>query len=159
MSCVLNLWTVVIGSLLLGTVYSKTCTCGSNCDAHKGYKTEDKCFFIARMNPLHGKQFLISNEQEETFVLKNLFNKKSTSDHVLIGTDQSYVLKQLHSACMPRRCTQTIYYSNCHCTLNFFEKTWQEAKHLYDKYPEVFWTIISVVLALIMIIALKCILC
>lgn len=154
-----NFLTVVICGLFFTTVHSKSCSCGSNCDTHKGYRTNDKCYFVAQLNPLHGKQFLVSNEQEEEFVLKSLFKNNSKSNKTFIGTNKSYILQRFHSTCLPRRCTHTVYSSDCQCTLNFFEKTWQEVENIYNKYPEVFWTVSSVLIVLIVVLILKCVIC
>ncbi len=135
----------------------KTCDCGIACSENKGIVTDaDQCLFIAAINSLNGRQFVVSNEDEEMFLVNRLLNGVPSRPKLLVSTDMSYLLARFHPRCIHQNCTDTVYANDCQCELNWFEIVVEKIAFFYNRHNAVFWTVIVVLFLVIFVSLLKC---
>ena len=137
-------------------VEGKTCQCGRHCENFNGIKTSDQCYFIAPISEIYGNQFLVSNEDQEAFLIDDVLQGLTTKSNLLVSTNLGYKLDKFKHNCLPHSCNDTIYVKQCLCTLSFFENIGVQIKDFYTNNNTLFW-IITVVLSILILSIILCI--
>jgi len=149
-------------SLMLGFLTlteAKSCDCGHWCKKFKGITVDETCYFQALQNPIYGKQFIVSDEKQELFLIKKILNGETSKPNLHISTNNSHKLTHFRQSCLPHSCNSTVYVNKCKCQLNVFETIIETIQYFYSNFSEMFWTVISVLLILLLSCLLKCVMC
>lgn len=142
--------------LFLNNVEGKTCDCGNWCNQFKGTIVNERCYFIAPKNMLYGQQFIVSNAQQEQFLTDTILNGLTTRTNLHVSTDLGHQFSGFHQNCLSHICNDTVYVKTCECKLNVFEKFVDMVTIFYERYNELFWITVVILLILIFIVLLKC---
>ena len=148
--------TILFG--IISQIQCKTCDCGRNCEKFEGVVTKDDvCIFIARRNSLYGKQFVVTNSEEESLLINHLLKGIPSSDNLSVSTDMGYKFETFTTNCLAHFCEKTVYKNKCTCELSLWEQMIEQIKSFYHNYNEFFWIAVSALIVVFLAITLKCV--